>query len=189
MRAGVRRTAVPLVLLAIAACGATHPPPAAPPRYACPRVAIPAVNGGKPGGPCQTDADCKDHPDGRCVTILAPSHTAPVVQCLYDACASDADCARGSICECGTGQGTSRNRCIPGNCHANVDCGDWACTETMSTFVAGNDARRVEGRFCKTREDQCRVDRDCDLEGRSACAYRKELSRWTCVAISYGPPD
>ncbi len=178
-----------MVWLAILACGATRPRPPPLPRYACRNATVPAVNGGKPGGKCQTDADCTKRSDGLCVVIQTSAHPPPVIDCLYDDCASDADCPRAHLCECGSGQGPSRNRCVPGNCHTNLECGDYACTETMSTFAVGQQARRVEGHWCKTREDQCRVDRDCDLEGRSACAYRGELGRWTCVAITYGPPD
>lgn len=185
----MRRAVSLLVGCAIAACGASRPPAAPPPPYACAKVDVPPVNGGRPGAPCAVDADCRAQRDGRCVTLDARPHAVPVVACIYDECASDRDCAPQAVCACGSGRGPSRNRCVPGNCHADADCGGRSCDESRSTFGPQRGARAVEGKFCRTREDQCRADRDCDLEGRSACAYRRELGRWTCVPITYAEPD
>jgi hypothetical protein len=179
--------------VAIASCAeAKAPPPPSPlPKFACGTVEVTSINGGVnlPGGPCKIDADCKDRPAGRCVVLNGDKHESPVVGCVYDECTSDRDCKAGTVCICGSGRGTSRNACLPGNCHAatlgeSSECGAFACIASVSPLVVSS-SRSIEGYFCRTREDQCRSDRDCDLEGGSACTYRRELGRFTCVAIAH----
>jgi hypothetical protein len=180
------------LMISVIACGALSPPrPAAPAGFACPKVRVPPVDGahGTPTtGRCRSDGDCVERADGRCV-VLGDTHSARIAACVYDGCTGDRDCRAGETCVCGTGVGPDRNRCMPGNCHTDVDCAGTTCGESMSTFVASDYARHVEGHFCRTREDTCRTDHECDLEGRHACAYRAELGRWTCVGITYGARD
>lgn len=176
--------------LAFVAAGCGQAPIAktpVPAGFVCPKVSVAPV-GGAHGAPvpgrCRADADCAERADGRCVVIGARG--AERAQCAYDVCAGDADCPAGERCVCGTGVGPDRNRCVPGDCHTDADCGGRACAESPSTFVASDYARHVEGHWCRTREDTCASDRECDPEGRRACAYRPELRRWTCVGVTYG---
>lgn len=100
-----------------------------------------------------------------------------------DACGGDADCPRGQLCACGAAE---RSRCVPGNCHTDRDCGGAACGASRATFLGADYVRGVEGRWCRTKDDTCRTDLECDPAGRRACAYRGELGHWTCVDLAYG---
>lgn len=116
-------------------------------------------------------------------------HDPPTFACVYDECASDADCPKGTVCICGSGIGTSRNACVPGNCHVetvreSIECGGFSCAASLSSVDVRGGPRKVEGYYCHTRYDQCRTDRDCSLEGASACAYAKELGRFICMGIA-----
>lgn len=63
---------------------------------------------------CQTNADCTERPYGYCV---GPAPWDTRQRCEY-ACAVDADCAAGELCECGPLYG----RCVAATCVTDDDC-------------------------------------------------------------------
>ena len=120
---------------------------------------------------CHKDADCTAGRQGRCV-FSGGGHAAPRVACTYDACASDGDC-KGELCLCGSG-GSSRNQCIPANCHDDADCALHAHCSDSSWGTRG-----TSGRFCHTPADKCKERSDC--KDGETCGYVGASSRWECM--------
>jgi hypothetical protein len=104
----------------VQACFALTPPPA---LQSC-------QFGGTPC--CMADADCTDKPHGRCVPrnyIAGCGGAIPVGNtCLYDQCATDADCkaampAAATIATCLPAiQGRVTKNCVYGACRTHADC-------------------------------------------------------------------
>lgn len=193
----------------------------------CPTIHVPSVNASSPEG-CHSDADCSGL-DGRCIEnpsydprfdrsdrarldlgrgLLgeAPRPPAPTT-CVSDACHSDDDCQRGWGCECGSGEGADRNRCIlldacladadcksgqrcecdrdgpnyclASNCDSDAECAGLACSTAHS------------GRFCHTKGDRCARDADCTTTKpgwSSRCDYDVAATTWQCVDEPPPPP-
>ena len=138
------------------------------------------VGGSSSGGPgpgvCSSDAQCADAgANGRCV----PFGGGPAgCFCTYDACFHDNDCT-GDTCACHGApyMGGDGNRCVPGNCHVDADCGPGGyCSPTYGTENCGG----LSGYYCHTPTDQCVNDSDCAGSGYSVCAYSTTDSRWEC---------
>lgn len=135
--------------------------------------------GGNPSFMCSRDADCDDAgPNGRCVQGNGgPAYCG----CTFDSCFHDSDCT-GETCACHGSAYTygAGNRCVPGNCHVDADCGAGGyCSPTYATTGCGS----LGGYYCHTPSDQCIDDSDCNggTSGPQACAYSTTSGRWQCV--------
>jgi hypothetical protein len=158
-------------------------------------TAVPADSGLH--GQCATDNDCVSGINGRCICQYPPDDAgAPYPRCAYDQCGSDNDCS-GQVCGCGVVEDTGdasatqalfvQYACVPGQCHADSDCGDGGyCSPSLSLcgFVAEF--------ACHTAQDECVNNSDCAAEpldgGVAACVYKDGLGYWTCSQI-YACPD
>lgn len=185
-----------LLLLTLAACGATTPTPATdagtdsaihPAQNhrvvpaACPTDRPPSQPSGIPGA-CATDAECTQGKNGRCVSVVV----APPA-CTYDACVNDADCGGAGVCQCRSAPEGGANLCRQGNCRTDGDCGvtgkgfcspsavlvDASCREGIA---AGS-----YGYFCHTPKDACVDDKDCGEQ--QACVFDVTKSAWACHAL------
>jgi hypothetical protein len=207
--------------------GGRCPPSGIHANGSCPKVNVPAVNASSPTG-CKSDAECAGW-DPRCVenptydrSLEPPSGSASIrragallgaaprppapTMCVSDACHVDADCGVGMGCECGTGRGVDRNRCIAidvcqsdsdckqgqrcecdregpnyclaSNCDSDAECGGLACADAPS------------GRFCRTKDDTCARDADCPPKSGflERCDYDVTASRWRCIDVEPPPP-
>lgn len=118
---------------------------------------------------CTRHAQCVAQPRGRCVAIptregsirgqsfVVPAHN----ECVYDACARDADCAADWLCNCAP---ADRNTCYPGDCRDDRSC------KAPSTCGPGS--------FCASAGDECRKTDDC-ARG-SFCAYDHPKRHYAC---------
>jgi hypothetical protein len=146
-------------------------------------------------GQCATDSDCTSGINGRCICQYPPDDAgAPYLRCAYDRCGSDNDCS-GQVCGCGVDIGSpsathalfGQYACIPGQCHADSDCGDGGyCSPSLSPcgFVADF--------ACHTAQDECVNDTDCTAEvsldgGVAACVYKDGRGYWTCSQVNACP--
>lgn len=135
-------------------------------------------DGDGPGVSCQSDADCTDGDNGRCV---GNSHDG--WYCTYDECFADSDCGNDAVCECGGGWRSDHNVCVSGNCRTDADCGDDGyCSPSLGD--CGN-YDGVVGYFCHTRKDECIDDADCgdgsdDGWGSPYCMYDSGVGHWRC---------
>jgi hypothetical protein len=194
----MNRHLCPLLALAAACSGQVVelPPPSPadapgvthrPQSVVCPTSVGPSSRDpmtGKLREGCATDADC--NPDGarlslpygkgRCVSFKG------ALQCSYDQCAQDSDCAAGGVCSC---QGQTRgyagaspgNTCVMANCRTDADCADThACSPSVG--FGGGPFYGVRGYFCHTKMDRCRQDADC-AQGQS-CAFEPQSGVWAC---------
>jgi Cys-rich repeat protein len=141
-----------------------------PPRGSC--------DFGEVGGSgCSTDSDCVDAgTNGRCV----PFNGGPVgCTCTHDECIHDTDCS-GETCACHGSpyMGGYGNRCVPGNCRVDSDCGAGGyCSPTYGPQNCGG----LAAYYCHTLTDQCIDDTDCgDAGSFQVCAYATTSSRWEC---------
>jgi len=135
--------------------------------------------GGSSGGPgmCSSDSQCADGGlNGRCVEM---GGGVAYCGCTYDACLHDSDCT-GETCACHGSPYTGQlgNRCVPGNCHVDSDCGAGGyCSPSYSPAGCGG----LGGYYCHTAVDQCIDDSDCaDAGFLTVCAYSTMNSRWEC---------
>jgi hypothetical protein len=139
---------------------------------------VPTGSGGSAAGAplplpvCTTNGDCTAGPNGRCI----PSRIG--MTCSYDACFADADCASGSVCQCGPENGAG-NHCSQPGCQVDADCPNSWCSPTFSS--CGNYSG-VVGYACHTAKDQCVNDADCaGASGLDAyCMYDPAVARWVC---------
>ena len=107
---------------------------------------------GLPLGDCSSDADCTALPHGYC-----SGGGADLCGCKYG-CTTDADCAEGSICMCGTNIGT----CVKAiDCQSDADCGaDSLCASYEGTLCGS-----IAGFACQSAADQCKSQTDCTGSG------------------------
>jgi hypothetical protein len=100
-------------------------------------------------------------------------HAAGGNRCTYETCASDTDCASGSLCMCGTSG--DRSYCASANCHDSTECASGrSCAEVPPDSATGG------GRYCTTSSDTCHEASDCG-SGKT-CGYSTSRRRWECVA-------
>jgi hypothetical protein len=164
------------------ATGVTHRPQS----VACSTSVGPSsVNtaNGMPIEGCTSDADCNPngalglpYGKGRCIAFQGG------MQCSYDQCLQDSECATGGVCSC---QGQTRgwaarspgNICVMANCRTDADCTD---THACSPSVAfeGGPFYGVQGYFCHTKKDLCRQDSDCPAS--QFCAFEPQAGAWAC---------
>jgi hypothetical protein len=127
-----------------------------------------------PHGGCQSDAECTEGRNGRCMNGGIGEN-----YCSYDACVSDGDCAAGTACVCREGRWDTNTICGASSCRVDADCeGGFTCSPSRGQcgFV-GN-----VGYFCHTAEDTCVDDADCPNDGGPAtqtyCMWNGK--RWGC---------
>jgi hypothetical protein len=146
------------------------------PEELCDRQTVCVRELDRPGGTCDA-ASCTEGENGRC--IVAPSGEL----CTYDECASDGDCAMGSLCACNAGL-LEANVCVPASCGAPEDCGDYPCSPVPG---CGGPTDPENGGpvslACHGPDDECFTDRQCP-EG-SFCTMGS-AGRWECAEPSCG---
>jgi hypothetical protein len=148
---------------------------------------------------CEHDRDCVEGNAGRCQRSRFPC----LVQCSYDQCTNDADCARNKPCECRSAPGdTGPNRCLEASsCRVDADCGPGGycspsllatfcvCTSVDYCKTLGDTATCSPGAcscgdscghgyFCHTPSDSCLDDADCS--GGTTCNFDLAHLNWIC---------
>jgi hypothetical protein len=135
---------------------------------------------------CSTNGDCSAGTNGRCLmTPSVPAPDAPVnCLCSYDTCFKDSDCLTTGPCDCLSGtRTTAANRCLPGNCRVDADCGPGRyCSPTRHTVTLYFDKQVWQGYYCHTAADACVNDSDCSQDWLygAHCAYDTLESAWNC---------
>jgi hypothetical protein len=127
---------------------------------------------------CDTDADCKAHPNGKCSKFFGEVPGGAYCDCIYS-CSEDSDCENGNVCVCNgvVKSGLSYSACAESSaCHTDAECPSGECGIT-----AFNDGcfPHVE-LACRADKDACRVDADC-APGHS-CATVYASGTFTCNA-------
>lgn len=94
-------------------------------------------------------------------------------------CKRDADCSAAQLCQCGSAAPEvptlpTMNRCVPAKCRSSMHCGGNACG--LSVLRCGS----VEGYFCRSPGDGCRVDDDC---GNGICHFDAARAKWACADV------
>jgi hypothetical protein len=137
---------------------------------------------------CSSDAQCGDAgPNARCIQAWVDG-----CACTYDSCFHDSDCT-GETCAChGSPYVGGGNRCVPGDCHVDSDCGAGGyCSPSYGAQNCGG----LSGYYCHTPVDDCIDDSDCngvstsgpvELIGPNVCAYSTTSSRWECQEVQCG---
>jgi hypothetical protein len=99
--------------------------------------------------------------------------------CVYDTCATDADCDPGKVCHCSA---SASARCLSlGNCRTDADCGGGNysyCSPSMGPDCSGY--HYIDSYRCHTPTDACIDDSDCT--GGDYCNFNDYAGRWTCTA-------
>lgn len=135
----------------------------------------------EPGGECDTDADCTEGTNGRCIWPYGGGNV-----CRYDECFEDADCGGASVCACRLSEGFGFNTCFQGNCVVDADCaGGWCSPSAVHvgpTCMSGISPGSV-GYFCRTADDECVDDADCGDEGIAACLFSVDALHWVCQEL------
>lgn len=116
---------------------------------------------------CKTDADCTEHPHGRCTSGAGQIGT--YCGCQYS-CTSDDECGDGEVCVCGDAITTPHGGsiCAPAACTKAADCGDQPCG--VSSYHNGC-GRQVKLQ-CRGAEDACESATDC--KGDQQCVAAGE---------------
>jgi hypothetical protein len=137
-----------------------HPEP-----KACP---LPARDGGDEGGfggvpefaTCTSDQGCAEH--AYCMTLPSPQTSGESI--CRTACASDSDCATGSICICENFRkpdGGSRffGVCVSADCRGDADCqAGFDCVAPPFAEACGTEPEHFA---CQTSADRCGGPSDC----------------------------
>jgi hypothetical protein len=142
---------------------------------------VPTGSGGSAAGAplplpiCTTNGECTAGANGRCISSRIG------MTCSYDACFADADCAPGSVCQCGPENGPG-NHCSQPGCQVDADCPNSWCSPTFSS--CGNYSG-VVSYACHTAKDECVNDADCSGHGATGglgayCMYDPQVARWVC---------
>jgi hypothetical protein len=134
------------------------------------------VVGDGPNG-CAKDTDCTDGPNGRCV--LYSSVLEQYCNCEY-ACATDQDCATGSVCvPTELSEEASRPRCVLASCKGGADCPSGECG--LVDFFNGCEPL-TELRCREPLIDACHGDGDCvHLGERYTCDSQGTGGAFACV--------
>ncbi len=130
-------------------------------------------------GTCKLHSDCTAGANGKCVSGVGMM--GATYNCVYDQCATDADCGSGMVCYC---TATSAARCLAiGNCRIDADCGGGNysyCSPSMSWVCGGY--RPIDGYHCHTPADSCLDDTECT--GTDYCNFDVYEARWKCTATN-----
>lgn len=108
------------------------------------------------GFECKVDADCKEHPYGRCFDL---SDQQEYCGCVYG-CVTDADCADGNVCVC-AGAGVDlpgRAQCVPSTCKSDQACPDGEACIIGQYYLCDWEF----GLACTSAADTCHSLADCD---------------------------
>ncbi len=97
--------------------------------------------------------------------------TAGSCACVYDRCASDADCSGRGPCQCADLE--VGNSCLTGNCAIDADCGVGGFCSPVVDPCTGI----ASAYWCHTSRDTCVDNTDCVGQ----CAYVATDARWECV--------
>ena len=128
---------------------------------------------------CTRHADCTEGTNGKCVNGIGMA--GMIYSCVYDQCATDADCDAGMVCHC---NGSTPARCLSfGNCQTDADCGGGGvgyCSPSMGWDCGGY--HTIDSYHCHTPADSCMDDTDCT--GRDYCNYDEYDGRWKCTPIN-----
>jgi len=135
---------------------------------------------------CEADSDCPPGGSDGPVGICANAHHLSGLCGCFSGCFEDADCAPGSVCECGSVFGA----CVPATCQLNRDCGpNLHCVLSASAQFSGGAGSGDGGEggrspcvwgnppifACETASDECRTNLDCGdgdcvvLDGKHVC--------------------
>lgn len=129
-------------------------------------------------GSCTRHADCTAGTNGKCINGIGSAYNHYF--CVYDDCATDADCDAGSVCYC---TASTSARCLStGNCLVDGNCGgsNRYCSPSMGMDCDGYHS--VDGYYCHTSTDSCIDDSDCT--GTDYCNYDVYKGRWQCTPIN-----
>jgi hypothetical protein len=144
-----------------------------------PRLTVPACK--NPGaGACATDKDC-----GVGEACGADPELASC-QC-YSVCSSDSDCDSDEACLCalspvkldnggGAYVAATMDLCVPAECRVHSDCLSEECAAALSACGSGGD---VIGFYCRTDNDECRMNSDCSTG--DVCTYSPAKNAWACM--------
>ena len=124
-----------------------------------------------PNMPCQTSADCIEHPYGSCNNYFGEGVDCA---CSYG-CATDDDCGDGKICAC-AGVARGYAVCIPADCITSAWCFDGLCG--LSKHQDGCDGSRSMA--CTGLADGCHVAADCEPQ---LCEESEEFLAPECTAL------
>lgn len=129
---------------------------------------------------CKADADCKEHPYGRCVTGFGQAGS--YCGCQYS-CVSDTDCGATEACACkGAGPGKlGHSICIQATCRTDADCDSKQC----GLSIYNNGCSSIASLACRTKADTCKTDGDCSSHGgHCAVPHRGPNAKWECARRS-----
>jgi hypothetical protein len=121
---------------------------------------------------CDTDFDCTEASNGYC-TREPSQGTQFDIRCTY-ACATDADCAAGSVCTCDnsfisnvTATQLAIGRCVSAACTTDADCEPgMLCIAPVDSYCG---PRRATTFHCQSPNDECAGPDDCMTS--MECAY------------------
>jgi hypothetical protein len=136
---------------------------------------MPACVGTEQDLECKTDADCKEHPYGKCVSGRGQAGT--YCGCRYS-CANDSDCAADEACICkGVGRGgAGYSSCARATCRVDADCASKQCG--LSEY--SNGCSTNVSLACRTKEDACKSDNDCGPGSQCAVVRPGPNANWQC---------
>ncbi|MFO0612966.1 MAG: ferritin-like domain-containing protein [Polyangiaceae bacterium] len=132
---------------------------------------------------CKTDADCKEHPHGKCTSYVAPFRPGTDgCTCQY-ACATDSDCGgKDEVCVCkDAANRIPHAECAVAKCKSDDECpsvkGKGGVCGLSSYFNGcGNEVTLA----CRTAKDACQTTSDC--KDGETCAVREDT--WMCQGMS-----
>ncbi|MEZ4450000.1 MAG: hypothetical protein R3B09_11020 [Nannocystaceae bacterium] len=128
--------------------------------------------------PCTTDEECSAGAHGRCIQGRSPDHpTVDFCACDY-ACSGDAECEPGQACVCGDGVPFDHAQCVAAGCRSDHECASGRCDLSVHANGCWVDVRLA----CRTAEDECRSDADC--EAPTHCVFREGAGRWACLGMN-----
>jgi hypothetical protein len=155
-----------------ASCPIFAPTPGTP--GFCPFAKAPGLK--VPAGWCNSNSDCGNGNDGRCVGTILTGQCS----CTYDACFADTDCPGGGVCACSGVY--SGNTCVSGSCHVDADCGVGGYCSPEIEHCTG----AVLGYYCRTTKDSCGDDADCGVDAH--CDARDPgTGVWGCQSLDGCP--
>jgi hypothetical protein len=122
------------------------------------------------GEGCNSDAECTVLPDGRC------NETIFGLECRYNECAIDADCAPGFRCNC-----SDVARCLPAECSGDSDCTPGFACAALPPLECGN-VRPPVGYYCHGPADQCQSGAN-----GVPCSFDPARGAWLPGSMCYAP--
>jgi hypothetical protein len=126
-------------------------------------------------GECLNDEECRKRAHGRCTQVTLPRRLEN--QCIYEECASDADCRRGR-CAC---DAKGVKRCLLGACRSDEHCpAGQRCQYENAYSGEGAKSFYLGQPYCTTPRDQCTPLNDSMCGQSGACTYSLTARRWQC---------